>query len=382
MGSKCGTMARMQLLVSAETAPRSPYSHLSHLADRDETGTSLHLEIVLPLPIKYSLSLHGAALQLANSCPVLDEQIGFFLNPFLLKRHAAQDNEFHGQICPFDMAEVTHSLSRAADSERHSDGLVEIYSLAEKHWIIDDRWGFCEIDLLKHRWRSWVLPNPSLDPIQLAEAAVLWPMAQLLRTRGVEIVPALSIERAGWGALVIAPYPIPGEISRIIRAGYRVIGQRWTALVRQNGRIVLRRIPGLVQSPASSGRSIGRRPVWTDLTSDNPWASADLAWCDAVLTIAPGRRSKTIGRVIPAAECQTALRRAWPIPDLPISRPRLLHPAAVLARECHCLNLQLSRHEDEFLDLIEFTRRRTGARVQVSINNALRRHIVPTRMAG
>jgi hypothetical protein len=341
-----------------------------------------HLETVLQLPIKYSLSLYGAAIQLANSCPALDEQIGFFLNPFLLKRQTAQSNEFHGQICPFDMAEVTHSLSRAGASERHSDDLVEIYSLAEKHWILDDRWGVCEIDLLKHRWRSWVLPNPSLDPIQLAEAAVLWPMAQLLRSRGVEIVPALSIERAGWGALVIAPYPIPGEISRIIRAGYRVIGQRWTALIPQNGRIVLRRIPGLVQSPASSGRSIGRRPIWTDLTSDNPWASADLAWCDAVLTIAPGRRSKTLGRVIPAAECQTALRRAWPIPDLPISRPRLQHPAALLARDCHCLNLQLSRHEDEFLDLIEFTRRRTAARVQVSINNALRRHIVPTRMAG
>ena len=81
------------------------------------------------------------------------------------------------------------------------------YSLAEKHWIVDDRWGVCEIDLLKHRWRSWVLPNPSLDPVHLAEAAVLWPMAQLLRSRGVEIVPAISVERAGWGALRDRPLP-------------------------------------------------------------------------------------------------------------------------------------------------------------------------------
>ena len=338
------------------------------------------METGLPPPIKYSFSIYGAALQLANSCPAIDEQISFFLNPFLLKRSAAQSNEFHGQIRPFDMAEVTHSLSRASATERYSDDLVEIYSLAEKQWTVDDRWGICEIDLLKHRWRSWVLPNPSLDPIQLTEAAVLWPMAQLLRSRGVEIVPAISIERAGWGALLIAPYPIPGEISRIIRAGYRVIGQRWTALVQQNGRIVLRHIPGLVQS--SSGRSIGRRPIWTDLTSDNPWASAELAWCDAVLTIAPGRRSKTIGRVIHSAESQTFLRRAWPIPDLPINRPRLLHPAALLSRDCLCLNLQLSRHEDKFLDLIEFARRRAGSRVQVSINNALRRHTIPARIAG
>jgi hypothetical protein len=339
------------------------------------------LEIDLPLPIKYCVSLHGAAVQLVNSCVAIDEQIRFFLNPFLLRRYASQSGEFHGQICPFDIAEVTHSLTRAAASERYSDGLVEIYSLAEKHWILDDRWGACEIDLLKHRWKSWVLPTPSLDPVQLAEAAVLWPMAQLLRSRGVEIVPAISIERAGWGALVIAPYPIPGEISRIIRAGYRVIGQRWTALVLQNGRIVMRHIPGLVQSLASSGRSIGRRPIWTDLSSDNPWASAELAWCDAVLTIAPGRRSKTVGRVVSAVESQTALRRAWPIPDLPVNRPRLQHPAALLARDCLCLNLQLSRHEDEFLDLVEFARRRGAVKAEVSINNALRRHFVPARRA-
>jgi hypothetical protein len=333
----------------------------------------------LPLPIKYSLSIYGTGVQLANSCPALDDQIAFFLNPFQTVRK--EMGALRGEIVPFDVAEVTHSLSRAGTSERHSDDLVEIYSIGEKHWMVDDRWGMCEIDVLKRRWRSWVLPQPSLDAVQLTEAAAIWPMAQLMRSRGVEIVPALSIERSGWGALLITPYPIPAEISRIIRAGYRVIGQRWTALVKQNGRIVLRRIPGLMQSPGSSGWSIGRRPIWTDLTADNPWASADLAWCDAVLAVMPGRRAKTVGRVVSPGESQTLLRRAWPIPDLPISRPRLLHPAGLLARDCHCLSLQLSRNEDEFLDLMEFIRRRTGTRVQVSINNALRRHLAPVRAA-
>ena len=60
------------------------------------TGFSL-LEIVLAVPIKYTFSLYGAALQLANSCSALDEQIRFFLNPFLLKRHAAQINNFMGK---------------------------------------------------------------------------------------------------------------------------------------------------------------------------------------------------------------------------------------------------------------------------------------------
>jgi hypothetical protein len=336
----------------------------------------------LPLPIKYSFSVYGAPLQVANSCPTLNEQLGFFLHPFLLKSQSEQGGDCNGQIVPFDLGELTHSLSRAADSERYSNNLFEIYSNAEKHWILDDRWGACEIDLLKHRWRSWVLPSPSLDAIQVVEAAALWPMAHLLRSRGIEIVPAISIERAGWGALIVAPYPIPAELSRIIRAGYRVIGQRWTALISQDGRIVLRSVPGLVEASVSRGPFVGRRPIWSNLFADNPWASAGLAWCDAVLTIMPGRRSKTVGRVLGSGESQTVLRRAWPIADLPINRPRLLHPAATLARECFCLSIQLSRREDEFLDLIEFARGRSNKRVQVSISNALRRHLVPTRIAG
>jgi hypothetical protein len=338
---------------------------------------------ILDGPIKSHFSIHGPAVTLINACRELDEQIGFFLGPFALKRHTTEALEIHGQIHPFDLTEVTRSLSAAADSRRRCDELVEIYSLAERHWIVDERWGVCEIDLLKHRWRSWLLPRPLFDPVQLADAAVLHPMAQLLRLRGVELVPAISIERAGWGAMVIAPYPISAEIARVVRAGYRVIGQRWTALVRQNGRIALRRVPGVLESPASPGKSLSRGAAWIDLTRDNPWASADIAWCDAVLAIAPGRRSNSQGRVVPIAEAQAFLRHVWPVPQLPLDRPRLQHPAVTLAGQCICLSLQLSRHEDEFLQLIEFARKRSASRVQVSISRALRRTIVPAaRKAG
>jgi len=327
-------------------------------------------------PIKSHFSIHGPAVTLINSCRNLDEQISFFLDPFSLKRHSSEALEIHGQIRPFDLAEVTRSFSAAADSRRCCDELVEIYSLAERHWIVDERWGVCEIDLLKHRWRSWLLPHPLLDPVALVEAAVLQPMAQLLRLRGVELVPAISIERAGWGALIIAPYPISAEIARIVRAGYRVIGQRWTALVRQNGRIALRRVPGVLESPVLPGKSLSRAAAWIDLTRDNPWASADLAWCDAVLAIAPGRRSNSQGRVVPTGESQAFLRHVWPLRQLPLDRPRQ-HPAATLAGQCICLSLQLSRHEDEFLQMIEFARKRSTSRVQVSISRALRRITVP-----
>jgi hypothetical protein len=300
-------------------------------------------------------------------------------------------------IRPFDLAEVMQSLSSATASMRYADRLLDIYSNAERHWVLDDRWGVCEIDLLKHRWRSWIIPGATLDAVQLAEAAVMWPMAQLLRRgnfaeygpspsgrrgsiaeygtppsgrRGIELVPAISVERSGWGALIIAPYPIPREISRVIRAGYRVVGQRWTAMIRQGDRMVLRHVPGSTELPAE-GRAMRSKPVWKDLLAGNPWASAEVAWCDAVLAIVPGRRSKSCGRVVSGDVASRMIRRAWPICRLPMDRLRVDHPAAVLGEQCFCLSLQLSRHEDEFLELLELARHRRGARAQVSVRRAL-----------
>jgi hypothetical protein len=40
-----------------------------------------------------------------------------------------------------------------------------------------------EMNLLKGTWRSWILPSATLDPLALRRAAVVWPMAQLLRAR-------------------------------------------------------------------------------------------------------------------------------------------------------------------------------------------------------
>jgi hypothetical protein len=326
-------------------------------------------------PIKSTLSVYGASATFTNCSSALHDQLHLFLKPFFLNRvHPCQ---IQGEIRPFDLGEVTHSLSSASTSRRHGDGLTCIYSHGERHWVVDDRWGVCEIDLLKHRWRSWLIPRPSLDPVHLAEAVAVWPLAQLLRAGGIQLVPAVAIERSGWGALIIAPYPITAEISRVMRAGYRVIAQRWTALVPRNGRFVLQHVPGVVESPAERGRSIGRNIVWTDLLADNPWASADLAWCDAVLAIAPGRRLKSRGQVIPAVDAHAWLRRVWPINDLPADGARFGHPAAALADQSLCLNIELSRNPDEFLQLVEYARLRNQTKPQVSINRVLRRVFTP-----
>ncbi len=330
----------------------------------------------MKVPIKYGFSIHGASVTVANSFPALDEQIQFFLKPFTSVSLPPM-TPTRGEIRPFDLAEITHSLAPAAASERQSDDLVDIYSLGEKNWVLDDRWGMCEIDLLKHRWQSWVLPHPTLDPIRLTEATVLWPLAQLLRLRGIELVPAISVERGGWGALIVSPYSITAEIARLVRAGYRVIGQRWTALVRQHNRIVLRRMPGVVESLETAHKSIGRETAWIDLTAKNPWQTAELSSCDAVIVVASGRRCKSQGRVIETSESRALLRRYWPMTELPLNRSRVQQTITTLSSQCLCLSLQLSSRPDEFLQLVEFARQRTATKVQVAITGALRRHFVP-----
>jgi hypothetical protein len=326
----------------------------------------------LDVPIKSLFSVYGATAAVCNWCPELHESIQIFLRPFVQRRNQPVGRESCGQIRRFDLAEVTRSLADAGESQRRCDPLVSIYSHNEQHWILDDRWGVCEIDLLRHRWRSWVLPQTLLDPMQLAEAAVLQPMAHLLRLSGVELIPAVALERSGWATLIIAPYPIPTQISRAVRAGYRVIGQRWVALVRRTDRVVLRHLPGAMEAPAGGGKSIGRRLQWIDITANNPWATAQTAWCDAVAVISPGRCSRSRARILLPAEVQSHIRHAWPVSTLGFDKPSLRHTASILSRRCLCVSMQLSRHEDEFLNLIESMRKRTAPKVEVSIQAALR----------
>ena len=324
----------------------------------------------MPLPIKSRFSIYGAAVAISSGCARINDALGLFLRPFELKRNGGEGLETIGEIRQFELGEVTRSLLSAGETERRSDPLVAIYSCGERHWVLDDRWGVCEIDLLRHRWRSWVLPHTSLDAVQLVESAVMQPMAQLLRPRGVELMPAVSLERGGWAALVVAPYPITSEISRAIRAGYRVIGQRWTALLRKSDRIVLRHVPGVMELPRGSGKWIGKSIEWKDVTGDNPRAAAETAWCDAVVTVGAGRRSRSCGRIVPAHEARGLLRRARTISPLPLDWACLQQCAPALAQRCMCMHVELSRHEEEFLQLLEILRKRTAQRVEVSVFGA------------
>jgi hypothetical protein len=317
-------------------------------------------------------SVHGLPLQLQVSYPILKQEIERLFNRFSVESAPAGSHWTSGAIKPFDMAEVSRNVSAGAMPMAGDRGLIELYSQDERQWLVDERWGMCRINLLKREWKSWILPRPALDPVRLAEAAVLWPMTQLLRMRGLQLVPAISVERQGWGALILAAYDIGPELARLIRAGYRVIGQRWTGIRKESGGLALLHIPGVVAAAgASKGAAVGaamgaadRQPAsWVDLTAANLWAGADRVICRSAFVIEPGRRVVARGRQL--NDGAGAIRRAWPIMELPTAR-RPGDLVSELARRCPCFLMQLSRRQDDFVQFLETVRRRSSVRQAVA----------------
>jgi hypothetical protein len=342
--------------------------------------------------------IHGQNVSLESSLPALGRELHWFLRTFTAAApagdspaRALSSQVVRGIIKPFDLSEISRSISAEAVIVPVADDLVELYCHGERYWLVDERWGMCEINLLKRQWRSWILPRTALDPIRCVEAAVLWPAAQLMRARGTELLPAISIERNGWGALILAPYGIAGELSRLIHAGYRVVGQRWSALVRRADGVDLLHMPGLIELPprgaADTGEfecpKPGNQPGWIDLAARNPWAISEGAQCRAVFAIAPGRRSIALGRDTPAPAALGLLRRYWPMIDLPNHRRRLGEAASILAQKCGCVAVQLSRNPDDFLKLVDSKRRRTAApqkqraiKPKITLNPLLRKQLL------
>jgi hypothetical protein len=208
---------------------------------------------------------------------------------------------------------------------------------------------------------------------------VLVPLAQLLRGKGLVLVPAAACARDGWGVLLIGQASIEPELCAMVRAGYRIVGQRWTALREEptsaGGRVSMLRLPGMVERAPHEARAAARvkstsnapPPTWVDLTHEFVGASSDHAHCDAVLLIDRGRRPVAHLKALPRTNAVIGLRRAWPIMQLHAQR-KLSQLHAHLARDARCFEARLSRNPQDVLRLLDDARHNRAGAVEATVH--------------
>jgi hypothetical protein len=306
----------------------------------------------------HRFAVHGLAVDLLNDVPSLDDQASHWLEPF--KADILPDGIActTGQIRPYEVAEVMRHLSPTAVPMATPGQLLELYQEGERFWLVDDRWGLCEINVMKSAWRSWILPQPTLDPVRVAEMAILWPLAQLLRPKGLYLLPAAAAARGGWGVMILAPFNLEGELRALIHAGYNIVGQRWVALREDGGRIEMLQMPGEIEresSPRLRDAALGPASRWVDLTSEHCGIAQPHAFCDAVLVIEPGRRPSAHVTEVAAQRATDTIRRAWPITELHPFRKHGQLPIK-LSQRCRSWQAQLSRRPEDLLVLLDSIR--------------------------
>ena len=293
--------------------------------------------------------VHGPAVEIDCAAVELAASIAHLLAPFAVDEWPAGFGVTRGSIRPYDHAEVIRRLPTSARALHRPQDHLELYHQDERFWIIDDRWGMCEINILRGHWRTWVLPNPRLDRWRLAEMAVLRPLAHLLNNRQVHLLPAASVQGNGLGILVLSGIDVEPELETLRNSGFRVIGHHWTALRSEAGGIAL--LP-MAMEMAPSGP-----PRLRDARDERSMASGDAvsarphAFCNAVLVAEAGRRPRAHLREVRPQDAMHLLRRAWPIPQLHPGR-RAGYLPAKLATSCRAYQLQLSRDPRDLSTLL------------------------------
>lgn len=303
------------------------------------------------------LAVHGPVVDLECAVPELEVAVESMLGCFAVPGWPDGFVPINGSIQPYDQAQVTRHLSATARHLMRVDDLLDIYEEGERYWLADDRWGMCELNLLRGSWRSWILPAPRLDAVAIIEQAALFPLAQLIRSRGVYLLPSVSVVRDGFASLILSPFSVEPELMTLATAGYRLIGQRWTAIREEDGRLALLHMPGRVE------RSITPRLRSSSLAGDETEiaipqlqvASQNHAFCDAVLVAEPGRRPKAHVHEASQSEAIHLMRDAWPIIELHPTRRQSPLPGR-LAQCCQIAQLQLSRNPKDLLSLLNSLR--------------------------
>lgn len=313
--------------------------------------------------------------------PVLNRPIDFTVGDFAIDDWPEGFSATTGLIRPYDAEVVARHLSPKAHPIGDSHELRDIYEEGPRYWLVDDRWGLVELNLVKNHFHAWVLPNTMDDPHRVVQDAVLWPLAQLLRGRGLHLLPAVSVARNGWGMLIISHTNIEMELRALLRAGFRVVGQQWTALREEDGRIAMLHLPGLVEHlppPQLRGAAKPQASLqWIDLCAELPGSTQHHAFCDAVLVIESGRRAMPSIRPVNRSSTTTVLRDNWPIVELhPQRRPSAM--AGRLASRCRVFSATLSRRPEDLLkqlDLLRYGRTFQDGKVEVQMGPGVRKQI-------
>ena len=295
------------------------------------------------------ISLHGHGVRLRIDHPVVARPAARVLAT--LAEEALPFEPIEGEVADFVhkrvMRHVADDAVRVHPGEPGHHPLYELFRspAGDRWWQVDERWGLSEIDLVRGRWRSFVLPAPRIDAMRLFEATVWWPMAHLLAGRGLHLVPASSLAGPdGGGTLILSP----GNDDREAAAAgppVRVVGARWTA-IRQDLRGL-----DLLAMPGSPLGSLDKRPLrlHTDVAYFSPRCQATCrrARCRQILIATPDRGDSISSTPILGTGRLAALRRAWPMPTLSPASTRFLHDLAGLS---HLRRARLARDGYRLVD--------------------------------
>lgn len=298
-------------------------------------------------------NLHGTAVGIESHVKGLSVQLEHALGEFRVAAWPTGAVPVSGTIWPYEQSHVLKHMSQTARRVATNSDLMELYEEDERFWLVDDRWGIAEMNLLKGHWRSWILPNAQIDTVRSVQMAVMWPMAQLLRARGLYVVPSAAVSLAGKTFLLLSPFGIEAELTALIRGGYRVIGQSWTAIREESGRFSLHHLPGHIERIVPPGMRMSAEPVsnWVDLMEENLNAEQGQGWCDAILIVDTGRRPQASLRPLDRGRAVQVLRSAWPIFELHPNRRHGQLPAR-LAQKVPCYQLHLSRQPKDLLKML------------------------------
>jgi hypothetical protein len=304
---------------------------------------------------KHQLAVHGLAVELACDVPALNIPIHKALGEFAVAEFPDGFTPAVGILREYEESVVLRHLSPTAKPVAAMGSTMELYEEGERFWLIDDRWGLTEMNLLKGQFQSWILPRPAIDPGMIVQDAVLWPLAQLLRGKGLSLVPGISVARDGWGMLIISPFNMEPELTAMVRSGYKIVGQQWTAMREEDEHVAMLQMPGEVQrlpGPQLKAGSIEQTSSWVDLTGETLGSVQNHAFCDAVALVAPGRRPLPAMRQINRSNALATLKQTWPIIELHPQRRQ--GPMQVkLANQCRLFETQLSRRPEDFLKLLD-----------------------------